>query len=80
LFLQCVKERRLRLFSVVEGYVEERRSVIPAPTGDLLNLLLMPHGEMAQPAHPPFGLWVVSVAGLAEGQDVPETMKLTVLT
>jgi len=67
------------LLGVVEWYVEERRSVVPPPTGDLLNLLLMPCCKVAEPSDPSLSLWVISVARFAEGQDVPEPVKLTVL-
>jgi len=75
-----VEEHRLGLFSVVEGHAEEWRSVVPASTGDLLNLLLMPGRKVAKPTDPSLSLWVFSVASLAEGQDVPEPVEFTVLT
>ena len=68
------------LIGVVGWHVEERGSVAPTTSPNLLDLLLMPHSEVAEPPYPSLGLRVVPVALLAESQNVPKPVKLAMLT
>jgi len=54
--------------------------VVPTTSPNLLDLLLVPRNKVAEPTDPSLSLWVVSIAILAEGQDVPEPVEFSVLT
>jgi hypothetical protein len=75
-----IDELRSGLLVIEEWKVAKRRPVVPATSLHLRDLLLVPGCEMAEPSDPALGLGVVSIPSLVQRQDVPEPVKLSVLT